>query len=181
MKSNQCCTNSNKANKVAEIKNRKALQHCLFSTYDSRQPSFLTRPSPLSSLQSAEPSCAKSPTSRPPPRVQPGPGLSSRAEDPAPPRPSLLEPRWRPAESITSPCRSCCPWPLCCYLCCSPAPSPYVSVRTQGSCAAAPGDLGGLTFISDIWKYLQGSGERKVENAAESFFPLTATPQLLAF
>lgn len=92
----------------------------------------------------------KSPTFRPPPRVQPGPRLSSRAEDPAPRRPSLLEPRWRPAESIASRCHSCCLWPLCCYLCCSPAPSPYVSVR-------APADLGGLTFISAIWKTLQGS------------------------
>lgn len=119
------------------------------------QPSFLTRPFPPTSLQSAEPSCVKSPTSCPPPRVQPGPRLSSRAEDPAPPRPSLLEPRWRLAESITSPCRSCCPWPLCCYLRCSPAPSPYVSVMT-------PGDLSGLTFISALWKNLRGS--RRMES-----------------
>lgn len=134
--------------------------------------------------------------SHPAPRARPSallPGCSQglgspagRRSSPAPPRPtpplpSLPEPRWRLAESITSPCLSCCPWPLCCYLCCSPAPSPYVSVRTPGAAVQLPGDLGGLTFISRIWKYLQGSGEWKVENAAGSFRSLTATPQLLSF
>lgn len=120
------------------------------------RPPSLTDPPPPSSLQSAEPYCVKSPTFRPPPRVQPGPRLSSRAEDPAPcAASSLLEPRWRPAESITPRCHSCCLWPLCCYRRCSPAPSPYVSVST-------PGDLGGLTFISAVWKKLQGS--RRMES-----------------
>lgn len=47
-----------------------------------------------------------------------------------PPPLSLLEPRWPQAVPLASPCHSCCLSPLCCYHCCSPAPTPHVSTRT---------------------------------------------------
>lgn len=69
-------------------------------------------------------------------------GLGSPARSkisPNPPLPaplSLLEPRWPPVVPLASPCHSCCLSPLCCYHCCSPAPTPYVSIKTRTSHAS---------------------------------------------
>lgn len=78
-------------------------------------------------------------------------GLGSPARSkirPTPPLPaplSLLEPRWPPAVPLASPCHSCCLSPLCCYHCCSPAPTPYVSIKTLNSHAAT--DASQLSYV----------------------------------
>lgn len=82
------------------------------------------------SLQSAKLSCVKTPTFPAPS------GLGSTARlriTPTPPLPapsSQLEPRWPLVVPFASPCHSCCLSPLCCYHCCSPALTPYVSIQT---------------------------------------------------
>lgn len=85
-------------------------------------------------FQSAKQSCVKTQTS-----LQ-SRGLGSPARSsigttlpfPAPPPPALspAQPRWPPVIPTASPCRSCCTWSLCCYCCCSPAPRPYVSMKS---------------------------------------------------
>lgn len=131
---------------------------------------FLRVPSrPAWRPQPTSPPCSRGLGSLARPKISPTPPL------PAPP--SLLEPRWHPAESITFPCHSCCPSPLCCYLCCSPAPSPYVSTPSGH---AAPADLWGLTLISDVWKCCRERDYEKWKNAAEQFCPFTELPPLLS-
>lgn len=88
-------------------------------------------------LQSAKPSCVKTPNL---PCAVGGLGSPARSKiSPNPPLPaplSLLEPRWPPVVPLASPCHSCCLSPLCCYHCCSPAPTPYVSIKTRTSHAS---------------------------------------------